>query len=241
MEGIDKSIHKIGVLKDITLLRVSGYIDTTTSPELQKIIAEEIINGSHQFIIDLGGVHYVSSAGWGIFVGEIRGLREKGGDLKIAQMTPDVFEVFEMLEFNRILTCYDSLEEAVDDFDFCRGLKINSPHNGSLNEVLENETKEGALEHEIYPSKRVEKGLGSPKSTSFIKRKSTIEVYDLPITEKIKKIVIENPMSGIWSLKKTLNSERFGFTNIGILKLRSNLKRMGLDTKAKRYRFYRSR
>ncbi len=241
MEGIDKSIHKIGVLKDITLLRVSGYIDTTTSPELQKVIAEEINNGGHQFIIDLGGVHYVSSAGWGIFVGEIRGLREKGGDLKIAQMTPDVFEVFEMLEFNRILTCYDAIEEAIDDFDFCRGLQINSPRNGSLADVLENETKERTFEHDSAPPKRLEKGSAAAKSTSFAKRKQNIDVADLPVTEKIKKIVVENPMLNIWSIKRILYSERFGFTKIGIFKLRSNLKKMGLDTKAKRYRYYRSR
>ena len=241
MEGIEKSIHRIGVLKDITLLRVSGYIDTTTSPELQKIIAEEINNGSHQFIIDLGGVHYVSSAGWGIFVGEIRGLREKGGDLKIAQMTPDVFEVFEMLEFNRILTCYDALEEAIDDFDFCRGLSINSPRNGSLAEELDNGAKAKTIEYEAPPQKRIEKVPASPKSASFAKRKHALEEADFPITEKIKKIVIENPMLGIWSIKKILKSERFGFTNMGIFKLRKHLKKMGLDTKAKRYRYYRSR
>jgi len=238
MEGIEKSIHKIGILKDITLLRVSGYIDTTTSPELQKIIAREINNGSHQFIIDLGGVHYVSSAGWGIFVGEIRGLREKGGDLKIAQMTPDVFEVFEMLEFNRILTCYDALEEAIDDFDFCRGFTINSPRNGSLADLMENEK---TIEYEAPPQKRLEKGPVSPKSTSFAKRKQALEEADFPITEKIKKIVVEDPMMNIWKIRKVLKSERFGFTDIGLFKLRKHLKKMGLDSKAKRYRFYRSR
>jgi len=241
MEGIDKSIHKIGVLKDITLLRVSGYIDTTTSPELQKTIAEEISSGSHQFIIDLGGVHYVSSAGWGIFVGEIRGLREKGGDLKIAQMTPDVFEVFEMLEFNRILTCYDALEEAIDDFDFCRGLSINAPLNGSLVDVVEPEKQPQMPEQDSKVHRRMEKGPVSPKSTSFAKRKHNIDEADLPVTEKIKKVVVENPMLNLWSIKKILHSERFGFTQIGFFKLRSNLKKMGLDTKAKRYRFYRSR
>ncbi|HPG40368.1 MAG TPA: STAS domain-containing protein [bacterium] len=241
MEGIEKSLYRIGALKDIILLRVSGYIDTTTSPDLQKTLAEQINQGNNQFIIDLGGVHYVSSAGWGIFVGEIRGLREKGGDLKITQMTPDVYEVFEMLEFNRILTSYDSLEEAIDDFDYCRGLKFTSPHNGALTEIQESDSTPTEDEIEAIAARRHEKGIAVPKSASFSKRKLAIEEADLPVTEKIKKIVIENPMGGVMSICKELKSQRFGFTKIGYFKLRATLKKMNLESKAKRYRFYRSR
>lgn len=240
MEGIEKSIYKIGALKDIILLRVSGYIDTTTSSDLQKTIAEQINQGNNQFIIDLGGVHYVSSAGWGIFVGEIRGLREKGGDLKITQMTPDVYEVFEMLEFNRILTSYDSLEEAIDDFDYCRGLKFTTPQNGSLLEIQESDLAPGQEEIDAIAARRQDKGAAA-KSASFAKRKLTVEEADLPVTEKIKKIVIENPMGGVMNIRKELKSQRFGFTRIGYFKLRATLKKMNMETKAKRYRFYRSR
>lgn len=232
MEGIETSVYKIGALKDITLLRVKGYIDTTTSSDLQKTIAEEMNRGSNQFIVDLGGVHYVSSAGWGVFVGEIRGLRESGGDLKITQMTPDVFEVFEMLEFNRILTCYDSLEEAIDDYDFCRGIKINAPYNGAADDEVED------MDVDInYPPKPEEK----KKPVSVTKRKQEINEAELPISEKIKRVIIDDPMMGFWTLKKKLNSERFGYTKIGAFKLQTLLKRMGLQNKSKRYRYYRSR
>ncbi len=233
MEGIEKSVHKIGALKDITLLRVKGYIDTTTSPDLQKAIAEEMSRGSNQFIVDLGGVHYVSSAGWGVFVGEIRGLRESGGDLKITQMTPDVYEVFEMLEFNRILTSYDSLEEAIDDFDFCRGIAINASFNGAQDQAEE------ALVEEYQP--KAEMNSVNKKVPSFAKRQQEVNDAELPVSEKIKKIIVDDPMIGFWGIKKQLNSDRFGFTKIGAFKLKSMLKRMGLQNKSKRYRYYRSR
>lgn len=237
MVGIEKSVYKIGALKDITLMRVKGYIDTTTSSDLQKAIAEEMNKGSNQFIIDLGGVQYVSSAGWGVFVGEIRGLRESGGDLKITQMTPEVSEVFEMLEFNRILTSYESLDEAMDDFDFCRGIQINSPRNGSLSESIEE--PEGFKFD--YTPKHIDKSMSTKKTISFSKRQQEINETDLPVTEKIKKIVVEDPMIGLWGIRKKLKSERFGFTKLGVFRLRSTLKRMGMHTKLKRYRYYRSR
>ncbi|MGD1049387.1 MAG: STAS domain-containing protein, partial [Candidatus Krumholzibacteriaceae bacterium] len=66
--------------------------------------------------MDLGGVNYISSAGWGIFISEIKSIRENGGDLKLASMIGDVYEVFELLEFQTILQSFDTVQEAVKSF-----------------------------------------------------------------------------------------------------------------------------
>ncbi len=246
MEGIDIKVDRVGTLKDIALIRVSGYVDTATSPELHKSLSKVIQEGISQFIIDLGAVQYVSSAGWGVFVGEIRGLREKGGDLKLIQLTPEVLEVFDMLEFNRILTCYDSLEEAIDDFDFSRGIDLTSTRNILTSEVRkvqqENEWQGGSVLESAAPVQTVERepDFQSAKHPPY-SRPRAMDDADLPLTEKIKKLVLENPMMGIWSIKRLLYSPRFGYTKIGYFKLRSIMKRLNLETRAKRYRYFRSR
>ncbi len=241
MDGIEITKNRVGALRNICLFRVRGYVDTTTSPELQRTLSQVIEEGIYQIIVDLGAVNYVSSAGWGVFVGEIRGLRERGGDLKIVQMLPEVYEVFEMLEFNRILTCYDSLEEAVDDYDFCHGLDLKNSY--LLKPSLATTT-------DSWQSDRVPEEVGDLFSASrdnrnprhvTVARSRMIDDVDLPLNEKIKKLVIENPIMGAWGIKRQLNSPRFGYTRIGFFKLRAIMKRLGLDTKAKRYRFYRSR
>jgi anti-anti-sigma factor len=66
--------------------------------------------------MDLAGAEYISSAGWGIFLAEIKRIRENGGDLKLSAMVPNVREIFELLEFNYILRAYDSIDAAVADF-----------------------------------------------------------------------------------------------------------------------------
>ncbi|MBN2357615.1 STAS domain-containing protein [candidate division KSB1 bacterium] len=242
MDGIEVTMDKVGTLHDICLFRVRGYVDTTTSPELQRIINQVIEDGINQIIIDLGAVNYVSSAGWGVFVGEIRGLREQGGDLKIVQMIPEVYEVFEMLEFNRILTCYDSLEEAIDDYDFCHGLDLKSSHltSATLTKNPEqwqtNQKLEGVGDFLPPPGRDSRSGRHIT-----VARSRTVDDADLPLNEKIKKLVTENPLMGSWGIKRQLNSPRFAYTRIGYFKLRGIMKRLGLDTKAKRYRFYRSR
>ncbi len=243
MDGIEITFVRVGALRDIGVFRVRGYVDTTTSPELQRMLTEVIRDGVHQIIVDLGAVNYVSSAGWGVFVGEIRGLREQGGDLKIVQMIPEVNEVFEMLEFNRILTCYDSLEEAIDDYDFCQGVDFKTsllnPASSAapVPPVWETDRKVDNPADFIPPNA----GEGRSSRGITVARSRAVDDVDLPLNEKIKKLVTENPLMGAWAIKRQLNSPRFGYTRIGFFKLRGILKRLGLESKGKRYRFYRSR
>lgn len=243
MEGIDIQEYRVGALQDVVLLKASGFIDTNTSPELQKVMSRTIDGGNYQIIVDMATVQYVSSAGWGVFVGEIRRLKEKGGDLKLSQMAPEVNEVFEMLEFNRILSSYDRLEEAIDDFDFYRDLNA-LPSNGKpyasrppLN-AADPQMITMPERSAVEPVVLNDQGFSSMRNHSVT---SEVDEKRLPVHEKIKKIVLENPLPGIWGIQKMLMSPRFGYTKVGFFELRTLLKRLNLHTKAKRCRYYRSR
>ena len=58
-------------------------------------------------------MEYLSSAGWRVFLNEIKKIRDNGGDLKLACMQPDVCEIYDLLELSFILKTYDTAEEAV--------------------------------------------------------------------------------------------------------------------------------
>jgi anti-sigma B factor antagonist len=116
MRGIDVIVEEAGPQGEISVVRVTGYVDTTTSHELEKKINAILERRIYNIVVDLSGVDYLSSAGWGIFIGEIREMREQGGDLKLAGMSPDVYEVFELLEFQNILEAYETAADAIDRF-----------------------------------------------------------------------------------------------------------------------------
>lgn len=103
--------------KPISIVKVGGYIEFTTSDELDKVINSLFQETSFNIIVDLENVDYISSRGWSIFLSKIKEIRENGGDLKLARMTPDVYEVFKVLEFFWFLSVYDTLEEAISAFD----------------------------------------------------------------------------------------------------------------------------
>ena len=99
--------------KDVTLLSVKGFIDTTTAPEFEKAFHNLLSEKKYKLVVDLKDVNYISSAGWGIFISEIKRIRNQKGDLVLAAMTPEVAEVFELLEFNTILKSFPDPEQAV--------------------------------------------------------------------------------------------------------------------------------
>lgn len=116
MNDISISFSKPEENPDVSIISVRGYVDTTTSAELEESLKRLLRKNRYDIVIDLGGVNYISSAGWGIFISEIKEIRENGGDLKLASMIGDVYEVFELLEFQTILESYDSVEEAIASF-----------------------------------------------------------------------------------------------------------------------------
>jgi anti-sigma B factor antagonist len=116
VDGIVVSVIKGKDAGEVSVLKVSGYLDTTTAGELENALYSLLENNQFKIVVDLSGVNYISSAGWGIFIGEIKDIRNHGGDLKLAGMVGDVHEVFQLLEFHSILESYGSPKEAAEAF-----------------------------------------------------------------------------------------------------------------------------
>jgi anti-sigma B factor antagonist len=123
VHGIVVSVISGKESDDVSVLKVSGYLDTTTAGELENALYSLLGKGAYKIVVDLSGVTYISSAGWGIFIGEIKEIRNHGGDLKLAGMVGDVFEVFQLLEFQSILEAYPTTDDAKEAFTRGAGKK----------------------------------------------------------------------------------------------------------------------
>ena len=100
----------------ISEVRVDGVIDTTTAGELEEVIESLVKRGRCRIVVDLAGVDYISSAGWGIFISHIKYVRANDGDIKLANMVPNVYEIYELLEFDKVLKVFDTADDARQDF-----------------------------------------------------------------------------------------------------------------------------
>ena len=214
MEDIRISLNAEGPNNEISIVRVDGVIDTTTSTELEKVMNSLVDQKRYKVIVDLAGVEYISSAGWGIFISNIREIRLNKGDIKLVRMIPEVYEVFELLEFDTILKAYDSLEEAKKDFGVEPSFKV----------------EEAEEIKEEFEKRRAE---ASSKEESKVK-----ELKKMSDEEIVLQVVKENPFLSISGIKrdvKRLDETR----SLSWWQIRRILKEKGLKSKRRRLRFSR--
>jgi len=256
------------IYKDIIIIQLAGYIDQTNSGQVEKIILDILKTGKSKFVFDFRDLIYMSSAGWGVFVGEIKMVRDRGGDIKIAAMSPEVYEVFQMLEFYHIIQEFPTVEDAVESFP--NGAyrpklktKVDSPEGNIIDELLVQsgvkssvvtEDKENIVftdiqpEHkktspEIIAQKKQESSVAVRETAAKFQPRfdeSAVDIAKLPLNEKLKKVVSNYPLLNIFQIRKMLQHEKFGSTKISLFKLYSTLKFLNLENKRNRYRYYRS-
>lgn len=121
MEKLIISEERIAANAPIALIHLTGTVETTNASSLEETLERLISEQCFRIVVDLGGVTYISSAGWGIFISEIKRIRRNGGDIKLTGMNPEVREVFDLLEFNSILRPFEETDQAVRDFNTSAG------------------------------------------------------------------------------------------------------------------------
>ena len=84
-----------------TVLEVSGRLDTTTAPVLDKTINEDISEKT-ALVLDLKELAYISSAGLRVLLSAQKRM-QKHGSMKLRNVCEEVMEVFEMTGFADIL------------------------------------------------------------------------------------------------------------------------------------------
>ncbi len=89
--------------KDNTKLTVSvsGKVDTTTAPELEKEIIESI-DGITELALDLKEMLYISSAGLRVLL-KLEKTMKAQGEMKLINVSLDVMEILDMTGFSDIL------------------------------------------------------------------------------------------------------------------------------------------
>ena len=110
MRSFSVGFHSIGAVEVLDLV---GELDAHTVSELEAAFQKCRQDGNHQIVVNGARLLYISSAGLGVFLGYIDEIREQGGDIKIAALKPNVFDVFDLLGFPLLFNIVDTEEEAI--------------------------------------------------------------------------------------------------------------------------------
>ncbi|NIM18999.1 MAG: anti-sigma factor antagonist [Candidatus Latescibacteria bacterium] len=122
---------------DVTVLQIEGHLDSVSSSSLEKKLKEMISGGNFKIAVDLSRVSYVSSGGWGIFAGEVRRLRESGGDVVLVGMSSEVFDVYDLLGFSDLLHAFPDMNGAIQFFRLPPEERIKAAKELAADQVTE--------------------------------------------------------------------------------------------------------
>lgn len=95
------------------ILSIKGRMDAVTSPQFDKAFTDLISKGNRSFLLNMGGLEYISSAGLRSILAAAKQLKEKQGTILFAGLHGPVEEVFKISGFHSIFQVYDSEEDAL--------------------------------------------------------------------------------------------------------------------------------
>jgi anti-anti-sigma factor len=101
---------------ELDILHLDGSLDAYSFPRLEAVLNELRENKRHRVVLDCAGLDYISSAALGALIGFARRARESNGDLKLAKMSPRIYNIVELLGFHKILEVSATTEDAAGRF-----------------------------------------------------------------------------------------------------------------------------
>lgn len=103
-------------LKQVSVVKISGRVDSATAPDLQQALQGLIAANRRRIVLDLQDTEYLSSAGLRVLVAILKAAKHGGGELKLAQPAPRVREVLDLAGLTPIVHIYADVIEAVGAF-----------------------------------------------------------------------------------------------------------------------------
>jgi anti-anti-sigma factor len=91
-------------------------INALLTDEIREETGKLFGNGNSKVIIDLKGVQYIDSTGFGCLLSILKTARNNYSILKFANPEPAVMQVLETLNLHTVFDIYDDIDECVRSF-----------------------------------------------------------------------------------------------------------------------------
>lgn len=110
-----KIVQNVRNLNEIFIVEMSGSLDVALQKELREDLSRAVSPGNDS-VLDFSGVSFIDSSCLGALVSLLKGIREAGGDFKLANLADDVRSIFQITRLERVFEIFDTVEEAAESY-----------------------------------------------------------------------------------------------------------------------------
>jgi anti-sigma B factor antagonist len=103
--------------KHCDLIKITGRVDSYTSPIIDQALKSLLTDGHYHIVIDMQDVSYLSSSGMLVFINAQKQFqRQDRGEIVFANLSENIYHCFKLAGFNHIFKFYDNVASAVGHF-----------------------------------------------------------------------------------------------------------------------------
>ena len=84
---------------------------------LKEEVAQYIAKANTKLVLNLEGVEYIDSSGFGALLSILRNAKNNDSQFKICHITPDVMELVKLLQLHNVFDICDSVDDCINTFE----------------------------------------------------------------------------------------------------------------------------
>lgn len=104
------------VVDEVVVISVSGEALDASNVMRFKTEVSEYLESNPKVVFDFGRLRFIDSSGIGALLSCLRKVNASGGDIRIAELQPNVASLFELVRMNRLLQVFGSVDLAIRSF-----------------------------------------------------------------------------------------------------------------------------
>jgi anti-anti-sigma factor len=124
---VNSMLIERSLVQDAIVLRIEGRFEFGTRNEYKRLIGQIVQEGHRRLVLDLEGVTFLDSSGLGLLLLTDQNFRLKKGTFSLVNPTGYVRQVIELANLPRVISIFDSLDEAIANCPV--GSVLRSPTN----------------------------------------------------------------------------------------------------------------
>jgi len=107
---------KIENVDNVTVVALSGEINIGNSMDVNSILEKLIEDKVKNMLVDFHRVTFVDSSGLAVLIANVKEIRAIGGKMKLCNVNKKIQGIFDITKMHKLITVYDTREQALKEF-----------------------------------------------------------------------------------------------------------------------------
>ncbi|MHB1420406.1 MAG: anti-sigma F factor antagonist [Bacillota bacterium] len=105
---------EMAMQKHTLVARVKGELDLVVADRFREELEQNLDKQrARHLVLDLGGVSFIDSSGLGVILGRYKRVSEKGGQMAMIKVQPQIERILELSGITRLIKIYPSEAQAL--------------------------------------------------------------------------------------------------------------------------------